>query len=157
MGLKGSSIASNRDPTLELDSHKQSMRCFNLGGGPIERDFTRYERGATLITSNLPFDEWTETFGSERPDRRAARQADASRQHPRDERRQLSPWPEPRPKGQGRGPTMKTGPARQRALARASYVVSARARALTQSPPSEYTALNWQTFAPPSGWFLLRR
>ena len=26
----------------------------------------RYERGATLITSNLPFDEWTGTFGSER-------------------------------------------------------------------------------------------
>jgi len=26
----------------------------------------RYERGATLITSNLPFDEWTQTFGSER-------------------------------------------------------------------------------------------
>ena len=26
----------------------------------------RYECGATLITSNLPFDEWTETFGSER-------------------------------------------------------------------------------------------
>jgi DNA replication protein DnaC len=26
----------------------------------------RYRRGATLITSNLPFDEWTETFGSER-------------------------------------------------------------------------------------------
>ena len=26
----------------------------------------RYERGATLINSNLPFDEWTETFGSER-------------------------------------------------------------------------------------------
>jgi DNA replication protein DnaC len=26
----------------------------------------RYERGATLITSNLPFDEWTETFVSER-------------------------------------------------------------------------------------------
>ena len=24
----------------------------------------RYERGATMITSNLPFDEWTETFGS---------------------------------------------------------------------------------------------
>ncbi len=27
----------------------------------------RYERGATLITSNLPFEEWTETFGTERP------------------------------------------------------------------------------------------
>jgi len=26
----------------------------------------RYECGSTLITSNLPFDEWTETFGSER-------------------------------------------------------------------------------------------
>lgn len=26
----------------------------------------RYELGSTLITSNLPFDEWTETFGSER-------------------------------------------------------------------------------------------
>lgn len=26
----------------------------------------RYERSATLITSNLPFDEWTEIFGSER-------------------------------------------------------------------------------------------
>lgn len=26
----------------------------------------RYERGATLITSNLPFDEWTETLGAER-------------------------------------------------------------------------------------------
>ena len=26
----------------------------------------RYKRGATLITSNLPFDEWTGTFGSER-------------------------------------------------------------------------------------------
>jgi DNA replication protein DnaC len=26
----------------------------------------RYERGSTLITSNLPFDEWTETFSTER-------------------------------------------------------------------------------------------
>jgi DNA replication protein DnaC len=26
----------------------------------------RYERGATLITSNLSFDEWTSIFGSER-------------------------------------------------------------------------------------------
>ena len=25
----------------------------------------RYERSSTLITSNLPFEEWTETFGSE--------------------------------------------------------------------------------------------
>mgnify|MGYP003412795584 CR=1 FL=1 len=26
----------------------------------------RYERGSTIVTSNLPFDEWTETFGTER-------------------------------------------------------------------------------------------
>lgn len=26
----------------------------------------RYERGATIITSNLPFDEWTAAFGDER-------------------------------------------------------------------------------------------
>jgi DNA replication protein DnaC len=26
----------------------------------------RYERGATFITSNLPFNEWTEVLGSER-------------------------------------------------------------------------------------------
>ena len=27
----------------------------------------RYERGSILVTTNLPFDEWTEVFGSERP------------------------------------------------------------------------------------------
>ncbi|MHB8405161.1 MAG: ATP-binding protein [Gammaproteobacteria bacterium] len=26
----------------------------------------RYERASILVTSNLPFDEWTEVFGSER-------------------------------------------------------------------------------------------
>ena len=26
----------------------------------------RYERGSTLVTSNLPFDEWTAVFGAER-------------------------------------------------------------------------------------------
>ena len=26
----------------------------------------RYERGATLVTSNLPFDEWAEVMSSER-------------------------------------------------------------------------------------------
>jgi DNA replication protein DnaC len=26
----------------------------------------RYERGSIMVTSNLPFDEWTEIFGSER-------------------------------------------------------------------------------------------
>ena len=26
----------------------------------------RYQRGSTMVTTNLPFDEWTEVFGSER-------------------------------------------------------------------------------------------
>ena len=26
----------------------------------------RYERGSILVTTNLPFDEWTEVFGPER-------------------------------------------------------------------------------------------
>jgi DNA replication protein DnaC len=26
----------------------------------------RYERGSTIVTSNLPFEEWTTSFGSER-------------------------------------------------------------------------------------------
>ena len=26
----------------------------------------RYERGSVLVTGNLPFDEWTSVFGSER-------------------------------------------------------------------------------------------
>ena len=26
----------------------------------------RYERGSVLVTTNLPFDEWTDVFGSER-------------------------------------------------------------------------------------------
>jgi DNA replication protein DnaC len=26
----------------------------------------RYERGSTLVTSNLPFEEWTSVFGAER-------------------------------------------------------------------------------------------
>ena len=43
---------------------------------PFEVFSQRYERGSILVTTNLPFDEWTEMFGSERltgalPDRLA--------------------------------------------------------------------------------------
>jgi hypothetical protein len=31
-----------------------------------DRRYQRYERGSTIVTSNLPFDEWTDVFGSER-------------------------------------------------------------------------------------------
>ena len=49
----------------------------------------RYERGSTLITSNLPFDEWTENLRLRAPHRPAARPADPPRHHPRADRRQL--------------------------------------------------------------------
>ena len=43
-------------------------RLFSKTGAELlfELISQRYERGATMITSNLPFDEWTETFGTER-------------------------------------------------------------------------------------------
>jgi len=37
------------------------------GAEPLFETFSqRYERSSTLITSNLPSDEWTEIFGSKR-------------------------------------------------------------------------------------------
>ena len=37
------------------------------GSEPLFEVFSqRYERGSILVTTNLPFDEWTEMFGSER-------------------------------------------------------------------------------------------
>jgi hypothetical protein len=57
--LKGSSIASNRDPTQEVDSHKKSMRCFSLRG---DRHWTRFDKqvltptlkpGDVVILDNL--------------------------------------------------------------------------------------------------------
>lgn len=71
----------------------------------------RYERGSTKITSNLPFDEWTETFGSDRLTgalldrlthhvvRPAVRPLDALlvRLTLRDERRELPVRTKPRP------------------------------------------------------------
>jgi DNA replication protein DnaC len=42
-------------------------RCRPTGAELLFEVFSqRYERGATIVTSNLPFDEWTSVFGSER-------------------------------------------------------------------------------------------
>ena len=55
----------------ELQSHYLFEDRFGRPGkgndkGKVEVFSHRYERGATLVTTNLPFDEWTEVFGSER-------------------------------------------------------------------------------------------
>ena len=55
----------------------------------------RYENGATIVTSNLPFQEWTSVFASERPHRRAARPHHPPCPHPGDERRKLQAQAEP--------------------------------------------------------------
>ena len=69
-----------RDERRLLRLHKQMMNqklliIDELGFVPLSKTGAellfelisrRYERGSTLITSNLPFDEWTEVFGSER-------------------------------------------------------------------------------------------
>ena len=56
----------------------------------------RYERAAVLITSNLPFDEWTETFGSERLTGALLDRLTHHVPYPGNERRELPPQPQPR-------------------------------------------------------------
>ena len=50
---------------LKMMSVPESRAVVGRHDGINGRD-KRYERGSTLVTSNLPFDEWTEVFGSER-------------------------------------------------------------------------------------------
>ena len=56
-------------------SHLKLLIIDELGFVPLSRTGAellfevfsqRYERGSTMVTTNLPFDEWTEVFGSER-------------------------------------------------------------------------------------------
>ena len=49
----------------------------------------RYERGSVMVTTNLPFDEWTEVFGSERLTGALLDRPHPPRPHPGDERREL--------------------------------------------------------------------
>ena len=61
--------AAKTDGGLQTADHRRVGLCAaeqNRGELLFELISQRYERGSTLITSNLPFDEWTETFGSER-------------------------------------------------------------------------------------------
>src|SRR6056297_3401295 len=85
------------------------------------------------------------------PHGRAARPADPPRHHSRDERRQLSARPKPRPKGRSSHliTSRRIGPAGQCAMARASYVGSARAMALGAPPMAWFCTATWPVFAPP--------
>jgi len=74
------------------DRRRAGIRALSqTGAGLFFEVFSqRNERGSIIVTSNLSFDESTGVFGSERPQRRAARSLHPPRPHPRDERRQLS-------------------------------------------------------------------
>lgn len=48
----------------------------------------RYERGSTIVTSNLPFDEWTGVFASEQLTGALLDRLTHYVPHPGDERRQ---------------------------------------------------------------------
>ena len=53
-----------RDDRRLLNLQRQLARLRLL---IIDEEFSqRYERGSILVTTNLPFDEWTDVFGSER-------------------------------------------------------------------------------------------
>lgn len=94
------------------------------------------------------------------PDRRTARPPDPPRQHPRDERRKLPPWPEQGASGNTQN--LNLNPHRlaltgQSIRATASYMTSAAARMLALVWTLIITAPKWQHFALPFGPILLCR
>ena len=77
----------------------------------------RYEQASTLVTSNLPFNEWTEIFGSERLTGALLDRLTPPRPHPGAERRELSPRTQQEsPQARGRSDVLKLPPATPRSV-----------------------------------------
>ena len=70
----------------------------------------RYERASTLVTSNLPFEEWTEVFGSERLTGALLDRITHHVHNPGDERRQLPAQAKPPQKESTRRPLRPSPP-----------------------------------------------
>ena len=99
--------ARDERPLLNLQrqlSRRSLLLVDELGFVPLSRTGAellfevfsqRYERGSILVTTNLPFDEWTEGVRIGTPHRRAAGPAPPPRPYPGDERRQLPPKAQP--------------------------------------------------------------
>ena len=52
---------------MESDGSDRYVPLSQTGAELLFEVFSqRYERGSTVVTSNLPFDEWTSVFSSER-------------------------------------------------------------------------------------------
>ena len=74
----------------------------------------RYEQASTLVTSNLPFNEWTEIFGSERLTGALLDRLTPPRPHPGAQRRELSPRTQQEsPPARGRSGVLKLPPRRR--------------------------------------------
>ena len=117
----------------------------------------RYERAAVLITSNLPFDEWTETFGTERLTG-ALLDRLPSRSYPGIERPELPPQPQPRAK-QGLYDLICASPlAGNCARATPSLRFRLTPPPVSSRPPRTISPRRprWQCFAPPFGLVSLR-
>ena len=110
----------------------------------------RYERGSTLITSNLTFQEWTEILGSERLtgallDRLTHHvhilemNGDSYRLKQSRRKKRYTQNADPFEHDSGR---------------RASFATLQ--RPFAPEHPNNFSPINWPTFAPPYGLFLLR-
>ena len=91
-------------PTDQIVSQQQNWSSFTGPGNCpdttgaellFEVFSQRYERGSIMVTTNLPFDEWTEVFGSERLTGALLDRLHPPRPHPGDERRELPPQAQP--------------------------------------------------------------
>jgi DNA replication protein DnaC len=117
----------------------------------------RYERGSTLITSNLPFDEWTSVFGSERL---TGALLDRLTHHVHilemngDSFRLTSS--RKRQKDKGRQNDLTKGGHRQREIGFRSATAASRCRCCPASTMGLFIQPNWPLFKPVPGPFLSR-
>ena len=115
----------------------------------------RYENGATIVTSNLPFQEWTTVFASERLYRRAARPHHPPCPYPGDERRELPAQAEPIATPATVRITPRLSPWAHRPLPRAGRRQPRRGRVAPRAGPSR--GLRGQATVEARGAFLRRR
>jgi hypothetical protein len=66
LGRLAAHIDHHNPPGLRLNSQIAKIGFFTTDELLFEVFSQRYERGSTIVTSNLPFDEWTGVFASER-------------------------------------------------------------------------------------------